>query len=112
MEADQRAEERLLALLGVRLDQLTSRRIPVRGVHAGPVPLSTRLRFADGTTFLVRSEQSGGMARVLHAVTSGRAVLIERWERRASGLALWLAVQSTGRRLHLGVLLLGPDQPD
>ncbi|HOB04931.1 MAG TPA: hypothetical protein PKM36_06630 [Propionibacteriaceae bacterium] len=112
MDPDVVGEGRLLALLGVRLDQLMARRIPVRGVSAGPVLHSTRLRFADGTTLLVRSERSGNMARVLQAVLSGRPVLVERWERRSGGLALALAVQSSGRRLHLGMVVLGPDQPD
>lgn len=112
MDAAERDEENLRTLLGKRLDYLISRRIPVRGVHPGPIQLTSRLRFADGTTLLVRSEHPGSLARVLQAVLSGKPVLVERWERRPGGLALWLALQATGKRLHLGVLVLGPDQPD
>ncbi len=112
MEADDEAVARLSALLEVRVGHLISRRIPVRGVSAGPLTGSSRLRFADGTTFLVRSEHGGDLARVLHAVTTGRSVLIERQERRPGGLAIWLTLQATVRRLHLGVIVLGPDQPD
>lgn len=113
MEAEEPyGEARVLALLGIRLDELINRRVPVRGIHAGPVELSTRLRFADGTTLLVRSEQSGNLARVLRAVQTGRAVLIERWERRPGGLAMSLGMQLDGKRIHLAMLVLGPDQPD
>ena len=112
MDADERdVEARVLGLLVVRLNYLIQRRIPVRGVQPGPVHGATRLRMADGTTLLVRSDQPGSMARVLHAITTGRAVLVERWERRGPVVALWLGVQGV-KMLHLGVVGLGPDQPD
>lgn len=105
-------EERIFALLCIRLDRLVSRRVPVRGVSAGPVHRTSRLMFADGTTLIVRSECPGGVARVLHATLKGHAVLLEEWTDGTAGLQLSLALPSLGRQRHHRMVVLGADQPD
>lgn len=106
------AEDRLLTLLGLRLDHLRSRSVPVRGVHPGPSEGVSRLRWADGTTLLVRSQRPGSMAQVAAWLHRGTPVLVERWERRGASLVLLLRARTALRVLRLGVVVMGPEQPD
>lgn len=105
-------EERIFALLVIRLDSLIQRRIPVRNVSAGPVQRTARLRFADGATLLVRSRRPGTSAAVVDAILRGRSVLLESWEWGDDGLVLTLAIPSGRREARHAMILLGADQPD
>ncbi|HHT12372.1 MAG TPA: hypothetical protein GX013_04290 [Propionibacterium sp.] len=107
-------EERIFALLVIRLDGLIQRRTPVRNVSAGPVQGIARLRFSDGATILVRSHKPGTSAAVVSAILRGRSVLLESWDWHEDGLMLTLSIPGAVRRrtsLHR-VILLGADQPD
>ncbi|GAA4896706.1 hypothetical protein GCM10025789_13160 [Tessaracoccus lubricantis] len=113
MERDIRqVEERVFALLMVRLDLLVHRRAPVRKVSAGPARRTARLHFADGTTFIVRSRRAGSSAAVLNALLHGGAVLLQSWRWQDDGLVLTLAVPGRRRIVAHEMVLLGADQPD
>ncbi|MHA7862548.1 hypothetical protein ACX1DX_14425 [Tessaracoccus sp. Y36] len=105
-------QERIFALLMIRLDRLIQRRIPVRNVSPGPVQRTARLQFADGATLLVRSQRSGSSAAVMHAILEGRSVLLEAWQWQDDGLVLTLAAPVRRRMMRHCLILLGADQPD
>lgn len=106
------AEERIFALLVIRLEDLIRRRTPVRRLTAGPVQRTARLMFADGATLLVRARRPGSSAAVAKATLAGAPVLLESWRRERDGFVLILSVVGRRRTARHEVLLLGADQPD
>lgn len=105
-------QERIFALLMIRLDRLVQRGIPLRNVSAGPVHNSARLRFGDGTTLIVRSVRPGSSGAFVAAILGGRSVLLEGSQWRDDALVLTLAVPARRRTVRHHVVLLGGDQPD
>lgn len=101
---------RALERLSLRLDAITARRVPVRGVTPGPLAGIARLRFADGLVVLVRSSRQGDLSRVVRALSTRRSVLLAGHEAGPEGVQLTL--HGVPGRRPVGLVLIGPDQPD
>jgi hypothetical protein len=96
-------------VLASRLLPLVERRVPARSVEAAPDLGAARLRFADGTTVLVRGSVPGDHARLAGAVRQ-RSVPLEAF--RTDGDQTCLVFDWPGRRRTLSVLVTGLDQPE
>lgn len=108
--ASRNDEVRLALLLSVKLKPLVQRCVPPRLIEAGPVARAARLRFADGTTVVVKSAVPGDLA-VLAAVMrrcSARPVACTVAPDGSTQLKL---VWPGGRRA-LALQVVGLDQPD
>lgn len=95
--------------LVVRLQPLVQRAVPVRKVEAAPGLPSARIRFADGTTVVVRGHAPGDVG------------VLAVWALRASfppvtcstdADGVHLAFALPGGRRRLSVLVTGLDQPE
>jgi hypothetical protein len=95
--------------LALQLNPLVERRVPARGVEAGPGRQAARIRFADGTTVLVRGADPGDVG-VLASWVRGRSVLPASCSTDVDGTRLVFG-SPRGRRT-LSVLVTGFDQPD
>ena len=83
--------------------------MPLRCIEVVPQLRTTRVRFADGTAFVVRGETAGD-AGVLASIVRQHRVLPSDYSTDAAGTHLvfdW----SDGRR-HMSLLVTGLDQPD
>ncbi len=93
-----------------RLAPLVERGVPARAVEAGPAARSARLRFADGTTVVVKGLVAGDVAVLATAMT--------RWSVRPVAWAnapedvTHLLLTWPGRRHGLWLRVAGLDQPD
>jgi hypothetical protein len=96
-------------LLAKRLHPLIERRVPARCVEAAPGLRSARLRFADGTTVLVRGAVPGDLA-LLAAAMVRRSVPADAC--RSDGGCTRLLFGWPGGRRTLSILVTGLDQPD
>jgi hypothetical protein len=95
--------------LALRLHPLVERRVPARGVAAGPGRRGARVRFADGTTVLVRGADPGDVG-VLASWVRERSVLPASCSTEVDGTHLVFA-SPRGRRT-VSVIVTGFDQPD
>ena len=92
-----------------RLRTLVQRGVPPRVIAAAPVPRAARLRFADGTTVLVKSALPGDLALAV-AMWRGpvsTAACTTDADGRAHLLFSW-----PGGHHGLSLLVVGLDQPD
>ena len=96
-------------LVAARLEHLRSHRVPLRQVHASPVPTVARLGFADGSVLLARSVTSGDLVIAARLQRQGGLVIAELSDHE-QGVAIVLASADGGGRCTL--VVLGLDQPD
>lgn len=109
-DAFARAAARAVERLSRRLEGLISRRVPVRGISPGPLGGIARLRFADGTAVLVRSARQGDLSRVARTLTTRRSMVLAGYDAGPEGVLLTL--HGAPGREPVGLVLIGPDQPD
>jgi hypothetical protein len=96
--------------LSSRLEPLVQRGVPPRVIEAAPVPRAARLRFADGTTVLVKVAVPGELCTLALNMRHG-SLLPAGWTTDRDGSAhLLLSCPAAHRRLSLHVV--GLDQPD
>ncbi len=96
--------------LSWRLGPLVERGVPPRVIEAAPVPRAARLRFADGTTVVVKSVSPGDLGVLAVAMRQGSvrpAGCGTDPEGRARLLFTWL-----GGHRSLSLRVVGLDQPD
>lgn len=92
-----------------RLHLLVDREVPARGVEPVPAWGAARLRFADGTTVVVRGASAGDLG-VLAGWVRRRSVVPRAVSGTGPGARLTFAAPD-GRR-QLDVVVRGFDQPD
>ncbi|WP_353081321.1 hypothetical protein [Tessaracoccus lapidicaptus] len=92
------------ALLRVR-----NRAAPLRHAEAFGSEGAVRLRFADGTTVLVRGDGKGGLGLAAVAAVRGETVLLSELRVTQAGIH---GALSWGRRHRVDFDVLGADQPD
>jgi len=102
-------EERaqLTARVAARLELVVARQVPVRGIERAPGGGCARVRFADGTSVLVRGTHPGD-AGVLAARARRDAVLLRSCRAQANGAHLVF----TTPKGDLDLVATGLDQPD
>jgi hypothetical protein len=92
-----------------RLHQLVDRGVPARGIEPVPAWGAARLRFADGTTLVVRGAAAGDVG------------VLASWARRGSIVPRSVSTAASRARLtfaapdghgEVAVLVRGLDQPD
>jgi hypothetical protein len=93
-----------------RLGPVVQRGVPPRAIEAGPVPRAARLRFADGTTVVVRSTAPGDLALLALAMRQGSVRTAACTTDAHNKAQLLLACPGSQRQLWLRVV--GFDQPD
>ena len=93
-----------------RLRPLVERGVPPRVIEAAPVPRAARLRFADGTTVVVKGVTPGDIGVLAVAMRQG-SVKPARCETDAEGRARLLFTWLGGHR-SLSLRVVGLDQPD
>jgi hypothetical protein len=94
-----------------RLAPLVGRRVPTRVIEAAPVvPPAARLRFADGTTLVVRSDTPGDVGKLVRYVHYGSVWPASFTVDDDGGIHLWLTWLDGAQRRSVRVL--GLDQPD
>jgi hypothetical protein len=100
----------LQGLLGIQLDRLRRRRVPVRAIRATSAPPVVRLCFADGTVIRARAASPGDWAPVVLAVAgTGDGVVVESHAVAGDEVEVILATPAGVRRRAVAV---GLDQPD
>ena len=107
VDADRRA---LTLRLALKLGPLIQRGVPPRALEVAPVARAARLRFADGTTVVVKGSSPGDLAVL--ALAMQRVSLRPAAYRTGpdGGPQLQFSWPDGQRRLSLRVL--GLDQPD
>jgi hypothetical protein len=96
--------------LSSRLEPLVRRGVPPRAIEAAPVPRAARLRFADGTTVLVKVALPGELGTLVLTMRQG-SLKPAGWTTDPDGSAhLLLSLPAEHRPLSLHVV--GLDQPD
>jgi hypothetical protein len=96
--------------LSSRLEPLVQRGIPPRAIEAAPVPRAARVRFADGTTVLVKVAVPGELGNLALTMRHG-SLKPAGWTTDPDGSArLLLSLADPHRPLSLHVV--GLDQPD
>lgn len=96
--------------LSSRLQPLVQRGVPPRFIEAAPVPRAARLRFADGTTVLVKTAVPGELGTLVLTMRQGSLRPVG-WGTHPDGSAhLLLSCPVEQRCLSLHVV--GLDQPD
>jgi hypothetical protein len=104
-------DRRTLAFrLSLKLLPLVERGVPPRALEAAPVAKAARLRFADGTTVVVKSTSPGDLAVLVMAMRHGSLRPVACQTGRDGGAQLQLSWADGQRRLSLRVV--GLDQPD
>lgn len=103
------AHSDLRGALAEALLRVRNRAAPLRHAEAFGSEGAVRLRFADGTTVLVRGDGKGGLGMAAVAAVRGETVLLSRLQVDAAGID---GVVSWGRRHHAHFHVLGADQPD
>jgi hypothetical protein len=106
---DQGEAVRRVVLLESRLRPVVERRVPVRAIEPVPGLHVSRMRFADGTTVVVRGFEPGDVA-VLASVIRKRTVLAGACASDARGTHLDFDV--SGGRRTMSLLVTGLDQPE
>jgi hypothetical protein len=96
--------------LSSRLQPLVERGVPPRVIEAAPVPRAARLRFADGTTVLVRVAVPGELGTLALTMRHG-SLKPAGWRTDPDGSAHLLLSFSAEHRL-LSLHVVGLDQPD
>ncbi len=86
------------------------RGVPPRVIEAAPAPRAARLRFADGTTVLVRVAVPGELGTLALTMRHG-SLKPAGWRTDADGSAHLLLSFSSEHRL-LSLHVVGLDQPD
>ncbi len=105
------SDGRSLALrLSRKLGPLVQRGVPPRAIEAAPVPRAARLRFADGTTVVVKGTASGDLAVLAMAMLRG-SVRPAAWRTDLEGGTLLQLSWTHGQR-RLSLRVVGLDQPD
>lgn len=92
------------------LDHLHRRGTPVRGVEAYNDDGVVRIRFADGTTILVRGDGAGALSHAAVAVVRSQAVLLTGVRETASGVVA--ALRWPGAAHPVTIHVIGHDQPE
>jgi hypothetical protein len=96
--------------LSWRLRPLVQRSVPPRAIEAAPAPRAARLRFADGTTVVVKSAVRGDLAILAVAMRHG-SVNTAACATGSDGSTHLLFTWPGGRR-ELSLRVVGLDQPD
>lgn len=91
------------------LDRLSRRGTPVRGMEAFNDDGVVRVRFADGTTILVRGERPGELSAVAMAVVRSQPVLLTSLRETGSGVVA--ALRWPGPARPVTIRIVGRDQP-
>jgi hypothetical protein len=99
----------LAARLSWRLRLLVRRAVPPRAVEPAPVPRAARLRFADGTTVVVKGAVPGDLGVL--------AMAMQHWSVKPTACSIKadgaeLAVIWPGAHHLLFLQVVGLDQPD
>jgi len=100
----------LASRLSWRLRLLAQRAVPARSLEPAPVPRAARLRFADGTTVVVRGAVPGDLGVLAMAMQhcSVRPTTCSTTSDGSTNLALAWA----GGHRRLSLQVVGLDQPD
>ena len=105
------ADGSALALrLSLKLGPLVQRGVPPRVLEAAPVAKAARLRFADGTTVVVKSTSPGDLAVLAMAMQHGS--LRPAACRTGPDGGAQLQLRSPDGRRRLSIWVVGLDQPD
>jgi hypothetical protein len=96
--------------LSKKLHPLVERSVPPRALERAPVPRVARLRFADGTTVLVKSTSPGDLAVLAMAMQHGSLPPAACRPSPEGGAQLQFVWPDGQHRLSLRVV--GLDQPD
>jgi len=105
------AGARELALrLSLRLNPLVKRCVPPRAIEAAPVQRAARLRFADGTSVVVKSLVPGDVGVLALAIRRG-SVKPAACMTEADGSTRLVFTGLAGHR-QLSLRVVGLDQPD
>jgi hypothetical protein len=96
--------------LALRLQPLVCHGVPPRCIEAAPVPRAARLRFADGTTVIVKGVAPGDIGELALALSLG-PVRLAACEHRPDG-STYLVLKRARRSRELSLRVLGFDQPD
>jgi hypothetical protein len=96
--------------LSSRLQPLVERGVPPRVIEAAPVPRAARLRFADGTTVLVKVSAPGELGTLALTMRHG-SLKPAGWRTGPDGSAHLLLSFPPEHRL-LALHVVGLDQPD
>jgi hypothetical protein len=93
-----------------RLNPLVQRCVPPRAIEAAPVPRAARLRFADGTSVVVKSAVPGDVGVLALAMRHG-SVKPAACTTGPDGCTR-LVFTWPGRHKELSLRVVGLDQPD
>ncbi len=96
--------------LSSRLGPLVRRGVPPRVIEGAPVPRAARLRFADGTTVLVKAAVPGDLGALAVIMRRGSLKPAAFTTDRDGGAHLLLSCPGEHRGVSLHVV--GLDQPD
>jgi hypothetical protein len=96
--------------LSRRLGPLVQRGVPPRVIEAAPVPRAARLRFADGTTVVVKGTSPGDLAVLAMAMQQG-SVRPAACRTDPQGRTQLLFSGRDGQ-CRLSLRVVGFDQPD
>ena len=96
--------------LSSRLQPLIQRGVPPRFIEAAPAPRAARLRFADGTTVLVKVAVPGELGTLALTMRYG-SLRPARCTTDPDGSA-HLLLSCSGEHRHLWLHVVGLDQPD
>lgn len=97
----------LESLIDVRLQQLCSRAVPLRAIHAAPGPHTGRLAFADSTVLLARARRPGELYRLALSLPE-HSLTINSWTRELDGTVLRFSWEQQSAEL----VVIGLDQAD
>jgi hypothetical protein len=105
------ADRHALALrLSLKLGPLVQRGVPPRVLEAAPVAKAARLRFADGTTVVVKGTSPGDLAVLAMAMQHGS--LRPTACRPSPDGGAQLQLRSPDGQHRLSIRVVGLDQPD
>jgi hypothetical protein len=96
--------------LSSRLQPLVQRGVPPRAIEAAPAPRAARLRFADGTTVLVKVAVPGELGTLALTMRQG-SLKPAGWTTHPDGSAHLLLTCPVEHRC-LSLHVVGLDQPD
>jgi hypothetical protein len=96
--------------LSSHLQPLVQRGVPPRVIEAAPVPRAARLRFADGTTVLVKMAVPGELGALALTMRHG-SLKPARCTTDPDG-STHLVLSCSGEHRRLSLHVVGLDQPD
>jgi len=96
--------------LSRHLAPLVQRSVPPRAIEAAPVPKAARLRFADGTSVVVKSAVPGDVGVLALAMSRGSVRPAACTTDSEGGVRLVFTWPGSHR--HLSLRVVGLDQPD